>query len=70
MLILSEKGNKLIEANALFIREIKDKEDQNKTAFYKVVGVTNNGRSETLTQFDTYDDAKGYIKGVYNANVN
>ena len=66
MIILSSNGHKLIDAGAIFIREVKDRDDKNKTLCFKVVAVTNYGRPETMAQFDTIPEAEDFVKGVAN----
>ena len=63
MLILSENGRKLIDSNALFIREVKDREDETKAPIYKVMANTS-GRNETMMTFAELKDAEEFVKKV------
>ncbi len=65
MIILSENGRKLIDANSVYIHEQKDFSDRTKTIGYKVMGVVSGGRPISLKTFSDVEDAEEYIKEIY-----
>ena len=63
MLVLSDKGNKLMDAKSVFVSPIIDRENrENITGYYIKAYV--DGRSEVIARRDTESEANEYIKKV------
>jgi hypothetical protein len=61
MLVLSDKGNKLMDAKSVFVSPIIDRENKENVLGYYIKAYID-GRSEVIARRDTEKEAKDYVK--------